>query len=63
MGNFGFFQLLKNYAETTLLIDEKFILQEASYTAHLELLNLQKPVQEKIFLLDSQERWFSLNEI
>ena len=23
MGHFGFFQLIKNYAETTLLIDEK----------------------------------------
>ena len=33
MGNFGFFQLIKNNAETTLLIDEKYISQEASFTA------------------------------
>ena len=31
MGHFGFFQLIKNYAETTLLIDKKIISQEASY--------------------------------
>ena len=30
--HFGFFQLIKNYAETILLIDEKHISQEASYT-------------------------------
>ena len=29
-----FFQLIKNYAETTLLIDGKCISQEAFYTAH-----------------------------
>ena len=33
MGHFGFFQLIKNYAETTLLIDMKIISQEASYAA------------------------------
>ena len=33
MGNFGFFQLIQNYAETTLSIDEKHISQEAAYTA------------------------------
>ena len=33
MGHFGFFQLIKNYDETTLLIGEKCISQEASYTA------------------------------
>ena len=33
MGQFGFFQLIKNYAETTLLIDTKIISQEASYAA------------------------------
>ena len=32
MGHFGFFQLIKNYTETTLLIDEEFISQEATYT-------------------------------
>ena len=33
MGHFGFFQLIKKYAETTLLTDKKIISQEASYTA------------------------------
>ena len=33
MGHLAFFQLIKNYAETTLLIDEKIISQEASYAA------------------------------
>ena len=29
-----FFQLIKNYAETILLIDKKYITQETPYTAH-----------------------------
>ena len=33
MGHFGFFQLIKNYAESNLLIDEEYTSQEASYTA------------------------------
>ena len=33
MGHFGFFQLIKNYAKTTLLIDKKIMSQEASYAA------------------------------
>ena len=37
MGHFGFFQLIKNYAETTLLIDKKIISQEASYAAQQSL--------------------------
>ena len=41
MGHFGFFQLIKNYAETTLLIDEKYISQEASYTAQQGSRRLQ----------------------
>ena len=32
MGHFGFFQLIKNYAETTLIINKKTMSQEASYT-------------------------------
>ena len=31
--NFGFFQLIRNFAETTLLIDKKLMSQEAFYTA------------------------------
>ena len=34
VGYFGFFQLIKNYAETKLLIDEEYISQVASYTNH-----------------------------
>ena len=30
MGHFGFFPLIKNYAETTLLIDEEYKLQKVS---------------------------------
>ena len=37
MGHFGFFQLIKNYAETTLLNDKKIISQEASYAAQQSL--------------------------
>ena len=37
MGHFGFFQLIKNYAETTLLIDEKILSQEASHAAQQSL--------------------------
>ena len=37
MGHFRFFQLIKNYAETTLLIDKKIISQEGSYAAQQSL--------------------------
>ena len=33
LGHFDFFQLIKNYAETALLIDKEYVSQEASYTA------------------------------
>ena len=52
MGLFGFFQLIKNYAETTLLIDKKIISQEASYAAQQSLRWVKSPktsVREKIF--------------
>ena len=32
-GPFGFLPLIKNYAETTLYIDEEYISQKAYYTA------------------------------
>ena len=41
MGHFGFFQLIKNYAETTLLIDKKIISQEASYAAQQSLTKVK----------------------
>ena len=43
MGHFGFFQLIKNYAETTLLIDKKIISQEASYAAQQSLRRVKSP--------------------
>ena len=43
MGNFGFFQLIKNCAEITLLIDKKIISQEASYAAQQGLRRVKSP--------------------
>ena len=43
MGHFGFFQLIKNYTETTLLIDMKIISQEASYAAQQSLNRVKSP--------------------
>ena len=56
-GSFWFFQLIKNYAEITLLIDEKFISQEAYYTAQQSSRRVKSPKTciSKIILLDSQE--------
>ena len=57
MGLFGFFQLIKNYAETTLLIDKKIISQEASYAAQQSLRWVKSPkisIRENFFSLDSQ---------
>ena len=56
MCHFGFFQLIKNYAETTLLIDMKIISQEASYAAQQSLRRVKSPktsINEKTSL-DSQ---------
>ena len=46
MGHFGFFQLIKNYAETTLLIDKKLYHRKPLLQLNkvYEGLNLQKPV-------------------
>ena len=43
MGHFGFFQLIKNYAKTILLIDEKIISQEASYAAQQSIRKVKSP--------------------
>ena len=54
MGHFGFFQLIKSYAETTLLIDEKYISQVASYTAQQSLKRVKSPktgMREKNYLI------------
>ena len=52
MGHFGFFQLIKNYAETTLLIDQKVISQEASYASQQSVRRVKSPktsIREKNF--------------
>ena len=43
MGLFGFFQLINNYAETTLLIDKKIISQEASHAAQQSFRKVKSP--------------------
>ena len=43
MGHFGFFQLIKNSAETILLIDKKIISQEAPYAAQQSLRRVKSP--------------------
>ena len=43
MGNFDFFQLIKNYVETTLIIDMKIISQEASYAVQQSLRRVKSP--------------------
>ena len=43
MGHFGFFPLIKNYAETRLLIDDKNISQEATYTAQQSCRKVESP--------------------
>ena len=52
MGHYGSFQLIKHYAETTSLIDEKYISQEASYTAQQSSIRVKPPktsIRETIF--------------
>ena len=54
MGYFGFFQLIKNYAETTLLIHKKIISQEASYAIQQILTRVKSSKtskREKMFTL------------
>ena len=43
MGHFGVFQLIKNYAETTLLIDKYIISLEASSAAQQSLTGVKSP--------------------
>ena len=43
MGHFGFFQLIKNYAENILLIDKQFISHEAPYAAQRSLRRVKSP--------------------
>ena len=43
LGRYGFFQLIKKYAETSLLIDEKYISQEASYKGQPNSMSVKSP--------------------
>ena len=67
MGHFGFFQLIKNYAETTLLIDQKNISQEAYYAAEQSLRRVKSPkISAKCLkIIFKQKFWvlFSKNHI
>ena len=57
-GHFGFFQLIKNYAETTLLIDEKFISLEASSAAQQSLGRVKSPkICANCFKFDFKQRF------
>ena len=52
MSHFGFFQLIKRYTETTLLIDEKITSKEASYIAQQSLRRVKSPktsIRENVF--------------
>ena len=42
-GSFWLFQLIKNYAETILLIDEEYVSQEAIYTAQQSSRRVNSP--------------------
>ena len=62
MGYFGFFQLIKNYAKTNLLIDKKIISQEASYAAQQSLRRVKSPKvwANCLKFIDYQVKIFSL---
>ena len=67
MGHFGFFQLIKNYAETTLLIDMKIISQEASYAVQQSLRRVKflKNLSNSLKNIFKQRFWvlYSKNHI
>ena len=43
MGDFDFFQTNQNYAETTLLFDKEYVLNEDSHTAQQSLRRFKSP--------------------
>ena len=59
MGHFGFFQLIKNYAEATLLIDKKIISQEASYAGQQSLTRVKssKICENRLKFIFKQRFW------
>ena len=76
MGCLSFFPLIKNYAETTLLIDEKIISQEAFYAVQQSLRRVKSPkicinclkerfcvLYSKITFIDYQVKTFSLIQL
>ena len=50
-GHFGFFQLIKNYAKTILLIDKNIISLEASYAAQQNLRRVKFVFQQRFWVL------------
>ena len=61
MGNFSFFQLIRNYAKTTRLNDEKYISQEASYTAQQNSTRIESPKNlSKLFKICFERRFWVL---
>ena len=77
MGHFVFFQLINNYAETTLLIDKTYISQQVSHTAQQESTKDKSPkiclkfnfeknfgfYVVKIIFFDYQAKLFSLVQV
>ena len=61
MGYFGCSQLIKNYAETILLIDEEYVSQEASYTSQQSSTRVRSTttcIRENVFGLIVKKRHF-----
>ena len=65
MGHFGFFQLIKNYAETAFLIDKKIMSQEASYAAQQSLRRVKSPkiCANCLKFIFKQRFWFYIVKI
>ena len=63
MARFGFFTLIKIYAETALLLDEKSISQEASYPAQQSYKKVKSPKFHQIEFLSKYFGFFSKNHI
>ena len=67
MGHFGFFQLIKNYAETIFLIDKNIISIEASYAVQQSLrrVNSSKICANCVKFVFKQRFWvlYSKNHI
>ena len=63
MGHFGFFQIIKKYAETALLIDEKCISPNNVYHPYTAQQSPRKIETQKIGLRENISEWQSRNVI